>query len=61
MASTAILMQSKSSRFPNGMGNDHDELGRNLMVHNYRVRVGGDIEGNKIEKILNCRIDLAPK
>ena len=27
MASTAILMQSKSDRFPNGMGNDSGELG----------------------------------
>ena len=24
-------------------------------------QVGGDIEGTEIDKILNCRIDLAPK
>ncbi len=34
IASTSILMQSKSDRFPNGMGNDSDQLGRNIMDHN---------------------------
>lgn len=33
MASTAILMQSKSDRYPNGMGNDSGELGHNIMDH----------------------------
>jgi len=33
MASTAILMQSKSDRFPNGMGNRSGELGHNIMDH----------------------------
>jgi choline dehydrogenase-like flavoprotein len=31
--STAILLNSKSSRFPNGLGNDSGELGHNLMDH----------------------------
>ena len=31
IASTSILMQSKSDRFPNGLGNDSGELGHNLM------------------------------
>lgn len=35
--STSILMQSKSSRFPNGMGNDSDQLGRNVMDHHLNV------------------------
>ncbi|MGB2136957.1 MAG: GMC family oxidoreductase N-terminal domain-containing protein, partial [Flavobacteriaceae bacterium] len=30
VASTSILMQSTSDRFPNGMGNDSGELGHNL-------------------------------
>ena len=30
---TSILMQSKSKRFPNGLGNDSGELGHNLMDH----------------------------
>ena len=34
IASTSILMQSKSNRFPNGMGNDSGELGHNLsLIH----------------------------
>ncbi|WP_431111554.1 GMC family oxidoreductase N-terminal domain-containing protein, partial [Winogradskyella poriferorum] len=33
MASTAILMQSRSDRSPNGLGNDSDQLGRNIMDH----------------------------
>lgn len=30
---TSILMNSKSNRFPNGLGNDSGELGHNLMDH----------------------------
>lgn len=33
IATASILLQSTSSRFPNGMGNDSDQLGRNLMDH----------------------------
>src|SRR5690606_36995936 len=35
VASTSILMQSKSDRFPNGLGNDSDQLGRNIMDHHF--------------------------
>ncbi len=35
--SAAILLNSKSHRFPNGLGNDSDQLGRNLMSHHYHV------------------------
>jgi choline dehydrogenase-like flavoprotein len=31
--STAILLNSRSARFPNGLGNDSGELGHNLMDH----------------------------
>ena len=31
--STALLLNSKSPRFPNGLGNDSGELGHNLMDH----------------------------
>ena len=37
VGSTSILMQSKSNRFPNGMGNDSEELGHNLMDHHFKV------------------------
>jgi choline dehydrogenase-like flavoprotein len=36
---TLILLNSTSARFPNGLGNDSDQLGRNLMDHNYRVKL----------------------
>ena len=37
IASAAILMQSKSERFPNGLGNDSGELGHNIMDHHLGV------------------------
>lgn len=43
--STLILLNSTSSRFPNGMGNDSGTLGQYLMDHNYRGRVSGKYEG----------------
>ncbi|MCP2848809.1 hypothetical protein NK942_23930, partial [Salmonella enterica subsp. enterica serovar Typhimurium] len=47
LGSTAILLQSVSDVFPNGMGNSSDQLGRNLMDHHYRVGAGGTYEGFK--------------
>ncbi|MEQ8714503.1 MAG: GMC family oxidoreductase [Cyclobacteriaceae bacterium] len=45
IGSTAILMNSISDRYPNGLGNDSDQLGRNLMDHHYRVGAMGFIDG----------------
>jgi choline dehydrogenase-like flavoprotein len=45
MASTAILMQSKSNRFPNGMGNDSGELGHNIMDHQLGSGANGKYDG----------------
>ena len=45
VASTSILMQSKSDRFPNGMGNDSGELGHNIMDHHFLVGANGKIDG----------------
>ena len=45
IASTSILMQSKSDRFPNGMGNDSDQLGRNLMDHHLGSGARGKLDG----------------
>ncbi|MFY0626557.1 MAG: GMC family oxidoreductase [Reichenbachiella sp.] len=42
-----ILLNSTSDRFPNGLGNDSDQLGRNLMDHNYNARIGGSHDGFK--------------
>ena len=45
IASAAILMQSKSDRFPNGLGNDSGELGHNIMDHHLGVGASGSISG----------------
>ena len=45
LSTTQILMNSKSSRFENGLGNDSGELGHNLMDHTYRVGAMGRVEG----------------
>ena len=45
VASTSILMQSKSAAFPNGMGNASGELGHNLMDHHFQVGASADVEG----------------
>lgn len=39
--SALILMNSKSDRFPNGMGNDSGELGHNVMDHHFRLGARG--------------------
>ena len=41
LGSTYILMNSKSDRFPNGMGNDSGELGHNVMDHHFLVGAQG--------------------
>ena len=45
IASTSILMQSKSSYFPNGMGNASGELGHNIMDHHFQVGAKGEFDG----------------
>jgi len=45
IASTAILMQSKSDRFPEGLGNDSDQLGRNIMDHHLGCGARGKLDG----------------
>ncbi|WP_461532956.1 GMC oxidoreductase [Sinomicrobium sp.] len=45
VASTSILMQSKSERFPDGMGNDSGELGHNIMDHHFQVGARAKVDG----------------
>ena len=45
LSTTQILMNSKSNRFENGLGNDSGELGHNLMDHTYRVGAMGKVDG----------------
>ncbi len=43
--STWIMMQSKSKTHANGLGNDSDQLGRNIMDHHLAVGASGTFEG----------------
>lgn len=43
--STFIMLNSVSNRFPNGFGNDSDELGCNIMDHHLSVGASADVEG----------------
>ena len=47
VASTSILMQSKSDAFPNGLGNSSDQLGRNIMDHHLDVGASAKTEDFK--------------
>ena len=40
-----ILLNSKSERFPNGLGNDSGLLGKYICHHNYRAYLNGRIDG----------------
>jgi choline dehydrogenase-like flavoprotein len=45
MNSAALLLGSKSARFPNGLGNDSDQVGRNVMDHHLGSGASATIEG----------------
>jgi choline dehydrogenase-like flavoprotein len=40
-----LLLNSTSRRFPNGFGNDSDQVGRNIMDHHLGVGAGAMVEG----------------
>ena len=43
--SLLLLLNSTSTRFPNGFGNDSGILGHYMMFHNYRGQVGASFDG----------------
>ena len=45
VATGFILLNSTSSRFPNGLGNGSDQVGRNLMDHHKGFTASGTIDG----------------
>lgn len=45
VATTFILLNSTSSRFPNGLGNGSDQVGRNLMDHHKCMGLEASVEG----------------
>ena len=40
-----ILLNSKSKRFPNGLGNDNGLMGKYIAFHNYRATINAQCEG----------------
>jgi len=46
MASVGILLQSKSKRFPEGLGNDSKSLGRGIMDHHFQVGASATVQGH---------------
>ncbi len=48
--SNAILLNSTSNRFPNGLGNDSGLLGKYVSWHNYRGKANATFEGLKDKK-----------
>jgi choline dehydrogenase-like flavoprotein len=45
MNSAWIMLNSTSKRFPNGFGNDSDQVGRNIMDHHLGVGAGAEVDG----------------
>lgn len=45
--SNQILLNSKSKRFPNGLGNDNGLLGKYIGFHNYRANLSATFDGFK--------------
>jgi choline dehydrogenase-like flavoprotein len=45
VGTTAILLNSRSESFPDGLGNSSGELGHNLMDHHYGMGASASVEG----------------
>jgi choline dehydrogenase-like flavoprotein len=45
VATTSILLNSPAHRFPNGLGNGSDQVGRNLMDHHKGLNISADVDG----------------
>jgi len=45
VGTTFVLLNSTSSRFPNGFGNDSDQVGRNLMDHHKGLSATASVDG----------------
>ncbi len=53
-----ILLNSKSARFPDGLGNDNGLLGKYIAFHNYRAEISAEFEGLK-DKSVSSRQPLS--
>lgn len=55
MNSAALLLNSKSNRFPTGLGNDSDQVGRNIMDHHLGVGANATVQGFENDYIFGQR------
>lgn len=55
MNTAALLLNSKSNRFPTGLGNDSDQVGRNIMDHHLGVGASATIEGWEDDYVFGSR------
>lgn len=49
VGTTAILLNSRSKTFPNGLGNSSGELGHNIMDHHYGMGASGNLPQEGLE------------
>ncbi len=52
VATAFILLNSTGNRFPNGLGNGSDQVGRNLMDHHKTHSLSASVPGYEGESIL---------
>lgn len=55
MNTSALMLNSKSKRFPNGFGNDSDQVGRNVMDHHLGSGASATIDGFEEDYIFGNR------
>ena len=55
MNTSGLMLNSKSHRFPTGLGNDSDQVGRNIMDHHLGVGASATIDGFEEDYIFGQR------
>lgn len=55
MNTAGLMLNSKSSRFPTGLGNDSDQVGRNIMDHHLGVGASATVEGFEDDYVFGQR------
>lgn len=55
MNTAALLLNSTSHRFPTGLGNDSDQVGRNIMDHHLGVGANATVDGFESDYIFGQR------
>ncbi len=55
MNTAGLMLNSKSNRFPTGLGNDSDQVGRNIMDHHLGVGASATVDGFEDDYIFGQR------